>query len=234
MLTPEESDRSEVHRVIYEELVLGEVREDSRRRYREIMADLVDRGAEAIIFGCTEIELLVGASDTDVPVFDTTRIHAEAAVDHALAGPRATVGTTRATLALDHCVIAVSDRPRSDAFYSKVLGASVVSLPGGATAYRFGAQQLNVHCPGVSASPVAHKPVQPGNSDLCFRWPTSIENAVAHLTAHGVRIEVGPDRRPGARGEGTSVYFRDPDGTLLELISYQPPDGARTHRSART
>jgi catechol 2,3-dioxygenase-like lactoylglutathione lyase family enzyme len=60
----------------------------------------------------------------------------------------------------------------------------------------------------------------PGNSDLCFEWSGSSVDAVAHLTARGVAVEVGPDERTGARGRGTSVYFRDPDGTLLELISY--------------
>ena len=129
-------------------------------------------------------------------------------------------------LRLDHCVIAVSDQARSDDFYRVVLGATVVSLPGGGTAYRFGEQQLNVHGPGRRASPVARRPIAPGNSDLCFRWPGPIDEAVAHLRDHGVPVEVGPDRRPGAGGEGTSVYFRDPDGTLLEFISYTRADGA--------
>ena len=223
VLVPNEPYRREVHRVIYDELVVGEVREESRRHYRAVMADLVARGAQALVLGCTEIELLVGPGDSDVPVFDTTRIHAEAAVEQALRGTSAAAAVTSAPLALDHCVIAVSDPVRSDAFYSRVLGASVVVLPGGGRAYRFGAQQLNVHSPGVPRSPVARKPVQPGNSDLCFRWPGHIEDALAHLGAHGVQIEVGPDRRPGVGGEGTSVYFRDPDGTLLELIAYNPP-----------
>jgi catechol 2,3-dioxygenase-like lactoylglutathione lyase family enzyme len=64
------------------------------------------------------------------------------------------------------------------------------------------------------------KPVQPGNSDLCFVWDGPIEHAVEHLTGHGVEVEEGPVAREGARGGGTSVYFRDPDGSLLELISY--------------
>jgi catechol 2,3-dioxygenase-like lactoylglutathione lyase family enzyme len=62
--------------------------------------------------------------------------------------------------------------------------------------------------------------VVPGNSDLCFRWGGSPADAVAHLAAHGVAVELGPVSRSGAGGEGTSVYFRDPDGTLLELIAY--------------
>ena len=86
VLVPPAAERAMVHRVIYEELVRGEVRDASRDRYREIIRRLVDDGAEAVILGCTEIELLIGAQDSPVPVFDTTRIHAEGAVDLALAG----------------------------------------------------------------------------------------------------------------------------------------------------
>jgi catechol 2,3-dioxygenase-like lactoylglutathione lyase family enzyme len=123
---------------------------------------------------------------------------------------------------LDHVVIAVSDWERSNAFYREVLDAEVVDVGSGRFAYRFGEQQLNVHGPGVDASPlIARDPVRPGNSDLCFRWPGPIEGAVEHLAGHGVEIQEGPVRKPGARGEGTSVYFRDPDGSLIELISYE-------------
>ena len=121
---------------------------------------------------------------------------------------------------LDHCVIHVSDWARSNAFYRDVLGVELIDRGGGTWAYRLGDQQLNVHGPGVQAHPVARVPVAPGNSDLCFRWPGSIAQAVAHLTAHGVDIEEGPVARNGARGAGQSVYFRDPDGSLLELIAY--------------
>ncbi|HEX6358512.1 aspartate/glutamate racemase family protein [Actinophytocola sp.] len=84
VLTPDADDRAEVHRVIYEELVVGVVREESRQAYRDVIARLVDRGAEGVILGCTEIELLVGAEDSPVPVFPTTRLHAELAADHAM------------------------------------------------------------------------------------------------------------------------------------------------------
>ncbi len=124
---------------------------------------------------------------------------------------------------LDHVVIAVSDPARSDAFYSEVLGAEVLDLPRGRKAYRFGDQQLNVHLPGSTPEPVARVRIAPGNSDLCFVWNGPIDGAVAHLRAHGVAIELGPVERTGAQGDGTSVYFRDPDGTLLELIDYQRP-----------
>jgi len=85
VLVPEPGERQEVHRVIYEELCLGVIRDESRERYRRVMAGLAERGAEGILFGCTEIDLLVDQSDSPVPVFDTTRIHVERALDLALA-----------------------------------------------------------------------------------------------------------------------------------------------------
>jgi catechol 2,3-dioxygenase-like lactoylglutathione lyase family enzyme len=120
---------------------------------------------------------------------------------------------------LDHCVIAVSDWQRANTFYADVLGADVVAA-GAGFAYRFGSNQLNVHGPGVEGAPNARPPVAPGAADLCFVWEGEIDGAVAHLADHGVAIELGPVRRFGARGEGTSLYFRDPDGSLLEFISY--------------
>jgi len=86
VIVPDAADRDTVHRIIYDELCLGDVRPESREAYRRIMRDLVARGAQAIILGCTEISLLVGAADADVPLFDTTALHAEAAVDAAIAG----------------------------------------------------------------------------------------------------------------------------------------------------
>nr|WP_209982166.1 aspartate/glutamate racemase family protein [Azospirillum picis] len=84
VLVPGEEDRAVVHRVIYDELVQGRVEEASRQAYREVIARLVERGAEAVILGCTEIMLLVRPEDSPVPLYDTTTIHAEAAVDLAL------------------------------------------------------------------------------------------------------------------------------------------------------
>jgi catechol 2,3-dioxygenase-like lactoylglutathione lyase family enzyme len=123
-------------------------------------------------------------------------------------------------ISVDHVVVAVSDWERSNAFCRDVLGAEVIER-GAGWAYRFGDQQLNLHGPGVRGEPVARDPVRPGNSDLCFRWNGPIEAAVEHLEARGVAVELGPVPRAGARGEGTSVYFRDPDGSLLELLSYE-------------
>jgi catechol 2,3-dioxygenase-like lactoylglutathione lyase family enzyme len=122
---------------------------------------------------------------------------------------------------LDHCVIAVTDWDRSNSFYRDVCGAELREITRGRFAYRFGDQQLNVHGPGSEAQPVAEDPVRPGNSDLCFVWPGTLDEALAHLEDHGVEVIEGPVTRVGARGDGTSLYFRDPDGSLLELIIYQ-------------
>jgi catechol 2,3-dioxygenase-like lactoylglutathione lyase family enzyme len=121
---------------------------------------------------------------------------------------------------LDHCVIHVSDWERSNSFYRDVLGAELIDRGGGTWAYRFGAEQLNVHGPGVTPDPVARIPVAPGNSDLCFEWAGSIVSAGAHLERHDIEVEQGPVERHGAKGRGMSVYFRDPDGSLVEFISY--------------
>jgi aspartate racemase len=86
VLVPDADDRAEVHRVIYEELVQGRALPASREAYRAIIARLVARGAQAVILGCTEIMLLVRPEDSPVPLFDTTALHAEAAVEFALAG----------------------------------------------------------------------------------------------------------------------------------------------------
>ena len=85
VIVPSPEDQATVHRIIYDELCLGVVRDESREAYRRVIRSLVDAGAEGVIYGCTEIELLVGPEDSDVPVFPTTRLHVEAAVDRALA-----------------------------------------------------------------------------------------------------------------------------------------------------
>ena len=85
VLTPNEYDRNIVHRIIYDELCLGKILDESRNEYRRIMAALVAEGSQAIILGCTEISLLVGTSDATVPLFDTTYLHARGAAEWALA-----------------------------------------------------------------------------------------------------------------------------------------------------
>ena len=122
----------------------------------------------------------------------------------------------------DHCVIKVSDWAVSNRFYAEVLGAEVIPK-GEGFMYRFGDFQLNLHGPGLKPTPIATIPVVPGNSDLCFEWKGEINEAIAHLEHFSIPIELGPVERFGAKGVGTSVYFRDPDGSLLEFISYSSP-----------
>ncbi|MFW3170938.1 aspartate/glutamate racemase family protein [Geodermatophilus sp. CPCC 206100] len=86
VLVPEAADRAEVHRVVYDELCLGVVRDESRAVYRQVIERLVAAGAQGVVLGCTEIELLVGAADSPVPVFPTTALHVEAAITAALDG----------------------------------------------------------------------------------------------------------------------------------------------------
>jgi aspartate racemase len=81
VLVPDAQDRAEVHRIIYDELCLGVVREESRQVYRAVIGRLVAAGAQGVVLGCTEIEMLIAAADSPVPVFPTTRLHVEAAVD---------------------------------------------------------------------------------------------------------------------------------------------------------
>ncbi len=121
---------------------------------------------------------------------------------------------------LDHTVMHVSDWDSATAFWRDVMGADIVPTPKGAVVFRFGNAQLNLHGPGAIGSPVARVPVQPGNSDVCFEWHGPIEDAQSHLATHGVEIELGPVERFGLKGQGASLYFRDPDGTLCEFISY--------------
>ncbi|WP_375463698.1 VOC family protein [uncultured Methylobacterium sp.] len=125
----------------------------------------------------------------------------------------------RPAVHLDHCVIHVTDWARANAFYRDVVGAEVMEA-GAGFVYRFGGVQLNCHGPGLDPEPLAEKPVMPGGSDLCFRWSGTIETAMAHLAARGVPVERGPVERRGAAGAGISVYVRDPDGSLIEFITY--------------
>ena len=85
VVIPDETERGDVHRIIFDELCLGQLHDRSRQRYLEIIDGLAARGAAGIILGCTEIGLLVRQQDTSVRLFDTTQIHAQAAVQAALA-----------------------------------------------------------------------------------------------------------------------------------------------------
>lgn len=130
-------------------------------------------------------------------------------------------------VALDHCVIASSDVERSDAFYRRVFGATIEAPMDNFRQYRIGDVMLSVHGPGLAAKAppelLATLPVKPGGSDLCFRWAGTEAALEQHLVDCGITIIFGPVERIGALGRGTSRYFRDPDGSLLEFIIY---DGA--------
>ncbi|MCU0597270.1 MAG: amino acid racemase, partial [Desulfobacterota bacterium] len=84
VLIPDDADRRVVHKIIYDELCMGLVRDASRAEYRRIIQRLVDQGAQGVILGCTEISMLVGPSDSPVPLFDTTSLHARKAAEYAL------------------------------------------------------------------------------------------------------------------------------------------------------
>lgn len=85
VVVPDEADRAIIHNIIYQELCLGIIKEDSKKKYVEVIDRLIRQGAEAVILGCTEITLLISREDCTIPVYDTTRLHAEAAVGFALA-----------------------------------------------------------------------------------------------------------------------------------------------------
>jgi catechol 2,3-dioxygenase-like lactoylglutathione lyase family enzyme len=122
---------------------------------------------------------------------------------------------------VDHFVLTVRDLAASIAFYERVLGARVVpGKPGrGPTAVHFGRQKINIHEKGREFEPKAANPTM-GAGDFCLITEAEIAEVVRHLRECGVAIEVGPVPREGALGPMTSVYFRDPDGNLVEVARY--------------
>jgi catechol 2,3-dioxygenase-like lactoylglutathione lyase family enzyme len=120
---------------------------------------------------------------------------------------------------LDHIVLTVADVEASVDFYVRVLGMRAVTFADGRRALHFGAQKINLHRAGREFEPKAAHPA-PGSADFCLISATPIEEVAAHLVRCGVPIEDGPVARTGAQGEMTSVYFRDPDGNLLEVSTY--------------
>ncbi len=123
---------------------------------------------------------------------------------------------------IDHFVLTVRDLEASLRFYERVLGARIVPPPGGRgpTAVAFGRQKINLHVTGKEFEPKATHPTV-GAGDFCLITEQPVESVVAHLKACGVAIEVGPVPRFGALGKMTSVYFRDPDGNLVEVATYE-------------
>jgi catechol 2,3-dioxygenase-like lactoylglutathione lyase family enzyme len=117
---------------------------------------------------------------------------------------------------LDHLVLTVADIDRTCDFYERVLGMEPVVFGEGRHALAFGTQKINLHEAGREFEPKAAAPT-PGSADLCFLTNSSEAEVVEHLEANSVEIIEGPVRRTGATGPIMSVYFRDPDGNLLEV-----------------
>ena len=119
---------------------------------------------------------------------------------------------------LDHLVLTVADVEATCAFYSRVLGMEPVTFGAGRRALAFGAQKINLHSAGREFEPKALRPT-PGSADLCLITSTPLEQVTAHLQDIGIEIVDGPVMRTGAQGPIRSVYFRDPDGNLIELAN---------------
>ena len=120
---------------------------------------------------------------------------------------------------IDHFVLTVADIDVTVAFYERVLGMTSVTFAGGRRALAFGRQKINLHAAGREFAPKAVRPT-PGSADLCFVVDGPIDAVVAHLESQSVTLEEGPVTRTGALGPITSVYFRDPDGNLIEASVY--------------
>jgi catechol 2,3-dioxygenase-like lactoylglutathione lyase family enzyme len=135
----------------------------------------------------------------------------------------------------DHVAMPVGDIERAVEFYQRVLGARALGLEqwragkSPVVSVSFGRQKFNLHPPDNRITLKAAHPMV-GGGDYCFVWPGTIGSAVEHLRGYGIEIIEGPVMRIGGRGKGMSVYFRDPDGNLLELISYaEPPPSTKSN-----
>ena len=117
---------------------------------------------------------------------------------------------------LDHLVLTVQDIQTTCEFYSRVLGMQVVTFAEGRKALQFGNQKINLHQRGKEIEPKAQHPT-PGSADLCFLTSMPLEQVIAHLQSQNVALLLGPVERTGATKSLVSIYFRDPDGNLLEV-----------------
>ncbi len=123
---------------------------------------------------------------------------------------------------IDHLVLTVKDIGATCAFYRRALGMTVATFGEGRKALAFGDQKINLHQAGAEFEPKAARPT-PGSADLCLiAKAPSMARVTAHLESLGIEIEEGPVTRTGAKGAITSVYFRDPDGNLIEVSRYGP------------
>jgi catechol 2,3-dioxygenase-like lactoylglutathione lyase family enzyme len=120
---------------------------------------------------------------------------------------------------IDHFVITVADLEATLAFYERALGLEILRSPGRPAALAFGSQKINVHQADRTFEPKASRPT-PGAADFCLVTGRTPDEVAGRLRDHGVEIELGPVERFGARGKMTSIYFRDPDGNLIEVSEY--------------
>lgn len=117
---------------------------------------------------------------------------------------------------IDHFVLTVRDIKATLDFYSQVLGMEVEEFGDGRRALKFGRQKINLHQAGKEFKPKAKEP-KPGSGDFCLLTDVPLERVLEHLTSSGVELVEGPVTRTGAVGDIRSVYFRDPDGNLIEV-----------------
>ena len=120
---------------------------------------------------------------------------------------------------LDHLVLTVADIESTCAFYIRVMGMQVVTFGEERKALEFGQQKINLHQRGKEFEPKAAYPT-PGSADLCFITSVPLNKVMEHLEESGVKLLEGPVKRTGAMGVILSVYFRDPDGNLIEVSNY--------------
>jgi catechol 2,3-dioxygenase-like lactoylglutathione lyase family enzyme len=122
--------------------------------------------------------------------------------------------------ALDHLVLTVADVEATARFYAQVLGMVVARSDEGRVALEFGVQKINLHPTAAPYEPHAAL-AKPGTGDVCFVTRVDLDEIVGRVEAAGVPIELGPVERSGARGPMDSIYFRDPDGNLIEVARYR-------------
>lgn len=120
--------------------------------------------------------------------------------------------------ALDHLVLTVRDLETTRRFYVGGLGMRLITFGAGRYALHFGSQKINLHIVGHAFEPKAAQPT-PGSADLCFLASVSLDDVVGRMTDQGHRVIEGPVARTGATGPITSVYYRDPDGNLIEVAT---------------
>ena len=119
---------------------------------------------------------------------------------------------------LDHFVLTVADIGATCDFYRRALGMEILTFADGRKALGFGDQKINLHQRGRESEPKASRPV-PGSGDFCLTTTVPLEEVAAHLRQAGIAIELGPVARTGARAALRSIYFRDPDGNLVEVAN---------------